>query len=60
VLASVAPLGHEYASVVQRAFTSRWIDWFPTDGKRSGAYSNGGAYDVHPYILMNYWGSTTT
>ena len=25
-------------------------------GKRSGAYSNGGAYDVHPYMLMNYNG----
>jgi oligoendopeptidase F len=56
VLASVAPLGNEYTSVVQRAFTSRWIDFFPNDGKRSGAYSNGGAYDVHPYILLNYLG----
>ena len=26
------------------------------DGKRSGAYSNGGCYDVHPYILLNYNG----
>ena len=25
-------------------------------GKRSGAYSNGGAYDVHPYMLLNYNG----
>jgi oligoendopeptidase F len=56
VLASVAPLGNEYASVVQRAFSSRWIDFFPTEGKRSGAYSNGGAYDVHPYMLLNYLG----
>ena len=23
-------------------------------GKRSGAYSNGSAYDVHPYMLLNY------
>ena len=29
---------------------------FPTEGKRSGAYSNGSAYEVHPYILMNYNG----
>jgi oligoendopeptidase F len=56
VVASVAPLGREYASVVTRAFEDRWIDFFPTDGKRSGAYSNGGAYDIHPYILMNYLG----
>ena len=56
VLASIAPLGEDYASVVRRAFSSRWIDFYPTTGKRSGAYSNGGAYDVHPYMLLNYLG----
>jgi oligoendopeptidase F len=56
VLASVGPLGAEYGNVVRRAFSERWIDFFPTDGKRSGAYSNGGAYDVHPYMLLNYLG----
>jgi oligoendopeptidase F len=56
VLASVAPLGSDYVAVVRRAFDSRWIDFYPTPGKRSGAYSNGGAYDVHPYMLLNYLG----
>jgi oligoendopeptidase F len=56
VLAAVAPLGPEYGSVVRRAFAERWIDLLPNDGKRSGAYSNGGAYDVHPYMLINYNG----
>jgi oligoendopeptidase F len=56
VLASVAPLGSEYEAVVRRAFSERWIDFYPTDGKRSGAYSNGAAYDVHPYMLLNYLG----
>lgn len=54
VLEAVKPLGKEYASVVKRAFDERWIDVYPNVGKSSGAYSNGGAYDVHPYILMNY------
>ncbi|MGB7218821.1 MAG: oligoendopeptidase F [Vicinamibacterales bacterium] len=54
VLAAVAPLGPEYGAVIQRAFNERWIDLFPNDGKRSGAYSQGGAYDVHPYMLLNY------
>jgi oligoendopeptidase F len=54
VLAAVAPLGSEYTNVVQRAYDNRWIDLFPNDGKRSGAYSEGGAYDVHPYMLINY------
>ena len=44
------------SAVVQRAFNERWIDLFPNAGKRSGAYSNGGAYDVHPYMLINYNG----
>ncbi len=56
VLAAVAPLGSQYQAVIQRAFDERWIDLFPNDGKRAGAYSNGGAYDVHPYMLINYNG----
>jgi len=56
VLAAVEPLGPEYQKVLQRAFNERWLDWQPTEGKRSGAYSNGGAYDVHPYMLLNYLG----
>ena len=56
VLAAVAPLGPEYQATIQRAFDNRWIDLFPSEGKVSGAYSNGGAYDVHPYMLINYNG----
>jgi oligoendopeptidase F len=56
VLAAVAPLGADYVSVMQRAFNSRWIDLYPNPGKRSGAYSSGSAYDVHPYMLINYNG----
>ena len=59
VLAAVAPLGTEYQATIGRAFDSRWIDLFPNDGKASGAYSNGGAYDVHPYMLINYNGQYT-
>ena len=32
-----------------------YIDVYPHDGKRTGAYSNGGA-DIHPYILLNFEG----
>jgi len=54
VLAAVAPLGADYQATIRRAFNERWIDLFPSEGKRAGAYSNGGAYDVHPYMLINY------
>ena len=56
IIESLAPLGNEYIEVTKRAFAERWVDMFPTEGKRSGAYSNGSIYDVHPYILMNYNG----
>jgi oligoendopeptidase F len=56
VLASLAPLGSDYVAAVKRAFDERWIDLLPSEGKRSGAYSNGAAYDVHPYMLINFNG----
>jgi oligoendopeptidase F len=59
VLEAVAPLGPEYQATVKQAFGNRWIDLMPTAGKASGAYSNGGAYDVHPYMLLNFNGQYT-
>lgn len=56
ILASLKPLGTDYVATVKRAFDNRWIDVYPSEGKRSGAYSNGSVYDVHPYILLNYNG----
>ncbi|MGF7138272.1 oligoendopeptidase F [Roseimarinus sediminis] len=54
ILEALKPLGDEYVSVVKKAVDERWIDVYPTPGKRSGAYSNGAFYDGHPYILLNY------
>jgi oligoendopeptidase F len=51
--AAFAPLGAEYLSELERAFSGRWIDVYENKGKRSGAYS-GGAYGSPAYILMNY------
>jgi len=59
VLAALAPLGPEYVAAVTRAFNQRWIDLLPNEGKKSGAYSNGAAYDVHPYMLINFNGKYT-
>ncbi|HEX2933842.1 MAG TPA: oligoendopeptidase F [Bacteroidales bacterium] len=54
IIESLQPLGKEYQAIIQKAFNERWLDVYPTEGKRSGAYSQGGAYDVHPYMLLNY------
>ena len=52
---SLAPLGEEYRAVIKHAFENRWIDVYPNEGKRSGAYSAGA--DVHPFVLLNYTGT---
>ncbi len=57
VLEAIKPLGEDYAKVVKRAIDERWIDVYPNEGKASGAYSTGAAYDVHPYILTNFNGT---
>ena len=54
LLSALQPLGDEYVTVLQKSYDDRWIDYMPTVGKRSGAYSTGGVYDVHPFILMNW------
>jgi oligoendopeptidase F len=56
VLESLEPMGQDYVDVVAQAADERWIDVYPTPGKRYGAYCNGSCYDVHPYILLNYNG----
>ena len=56
ILESLKPLGESYTSIISKAFESRWIDFYPNPGKRSGFYGDPGAYGEHPYILMNYTG----
>jgi oligoendopeptidase F len=56
---AVAILGADYVQALDMAFEGRWIDLYPSTGKRSGAYMNGSAYDVHPYLLLNYNGQYT-
>lgn len=45
------------AAMIDRAFTERWIDMFPREGKSGGAFCAG----VHPlgmsYVLTNFEGS---
>ena len=52
-LAAVRPLGADYVANLAKATAGRWMDAYPRKGKASGAYMNGSAYDVHPYLLLN-------
>lgn len=55
IVKALQPLGHEYLTAMKKGFDSRWVDVFPTKGKRSGAYSSG-TYLTQPFILMNFYG----
>jgi oligoendopeptidase F len=54
-LEALAPLGKAYTDALAKGFESRWTDYLPSPGKRSGAYSTG-VYGVHPYQLLNFNG----
>jgi oligoendopeptidase F len=56
-LAGVAPLGKDYVDMLAKATASPWADYLPRKNKVSGAYMNGDAYDVHPFLLLNLTGN---
>ena len=53
-LTALAPYGEEYQDLLKRGFAGKWMEPFPRAHKASGAYMNGSAYDVHPYLLLNH------
>lgn len=57
VLDGLKPLGDEYIRVLKEAFNQGWVDVYSTDDKRTGAYQ-WGAFDTHPYVLLNYQGTS--
>ncbi|WP_291430867.1 oligoendopeptidase F [Deinococcus sp.] len=53
----MAPLGEAYVQDMLAGLTTeRWVDYAENDGKRQGAYSNGGGR-VKPFIFMT-WNDT--
>ncbi|MCU7494387.1 MAG: oligoendopeptidase F [Ignavibacteria bacterium] len=54
VLEALKPMGGDYIKNLRNAFDNRWIDVYETKGKRSGAYSSGTTFGVHPYVLLNW------
>ncbi len=53
-LAALKPLGEDYLALMRKGFAGRWMNVLPHQGKANGAYMNGSAYDVHPYLLLNH------
>jgi oligoendopeptidase F len=55
-LEAFAPLGQAYVDALRKGYAEHWVDFMPTTGKSSGAYSNT-VYGVHPYQLLNFNGA---
>jgi len=53
-LDAMAVLGDDWVDMQRKAIDKRWMHVYPQRGKRSGAYMNPGAFDVHPYLLLNH------
>lgn len=56
-LEGVKPLGDSYQKDMADGFKSNAMHAKPQRGKRSGAYMDGSAYDVRPFVLMSFSGN---
>lgn len=53
-LEALGPFGDDYLQILRQGFEADWSHVYPQEGKQSGAYVFGAAYDVHPYVLLNH------
>ena len=50
----LAPMGADYVATVRKGcLEDRWVDVYPNQGKRTGAFS-WGAPGTHPFIMMSF------
>jgi len=43
-----------FYEIAQKAFDEKWIDVYPNEGKRGGAFSHSATPKAHPYVLLNF------
>jgi oligoendopeptidase F len=54
IATGMLPLGQEYAGTLRSgALENRWVDVYPNQGKRMGAFSSG-VKGTQPFIMMSY------
>jgi len=54
VLESFKNFSDKFYEIAKRAFDEKWIDIYPKEGKRGGAFSHSATPKAHPYVLLNY------
>lgn len=47
----------KFESIARMFVEKAWIDVMPSHGKTSGAFSHHASVEVHPYILLNFFGN---
>ena len=58
VIEAYAEFHPQMAEIAQQFFDKNWIDAQVRNGKDSGAYSHPCVTSIHPYILMNFQGTS--
>ncbi|HET6385344.1 MAG TPA: oligoendopeptidase F [Armatimonadota bacterium] len=53
ILDGLGVLGPDYAAIMRRALTERWVDLADNVGKSTGAFCSS-PYGIHPYILITW------
>lgn len=54
VLSAFMDFSPKFYDIAKRAFDEKWIDIYPKENKRGGAFSHPSVPSVHPYVLLNY------
>lgn len=54
VLDSFEKFSPRFSGIAKKAFDEGWIDVYPRDHKRGGAFSHPATPDTHPYVLLNH------
>lgn len=58
VLSAFGAFSPQMADVASQFFSKQWIDAVVRPGKRGGAFSHSAVPSVHPYVLVNYAGTS--
>lgn len=54
VLKAFEKFSPQMAKIAKEAFEEGWIDVYPKENKRGGAFSHPATPDSHPYVLLNH------
>ncbi len=54
VLNAFKNFSNTFYEIALKAFNENWIDVYPKESKRGGAFSHSATPKAHPYVLLNY------